>query len=248
MHDDLDGVTNTGVAGNGRDFDDDPEYEGPWKEGEDEAKLRGQIVTASEFAVVSLVGAVARWSKQKFTPSARMGVKVEEHFAEDAVGETVWDDLYLSVSKTTRTDEKDEDGRFVEVPKDAKQLAEDIDGFQKRLNRVARVLGLQVARPSGKNEAAINAYVGQFEVAKGTKFIVPIRVQKDYQGNPQNRLGWEGLRALTDKAVNKKLRAAGKSAYDEAKEEFARRQKGAGGKATTAAALKRPAATTPTIE
>ena len=44
---------------------------------------------------------------------------------EDAIGETVWDDLYLSVSKTTRTDEKDEEGRFVEVPKDAKQLAED---------------------------------------------------------------------------------------------------------------------------
>lgn len=237
MHDDLDGVTGTAPS-NGRDFDDSPEYGGPWKEGEDDAKIRGQIVAPSEFAVVTLVGAQARWSKTKNTPSARIGVRVEEHHDEGAIGEVVWDDLYLAVSKTERTDDKDEDGRPVEVPKAAAKLAEDIDSFQKRLNRVARAIGLALARPAGKNEGAINAYVGQYEAAKGAKFIIPIRVQKDFRGEPQNRLGWEGLRALTDKAVDKKLRAAGKTSYDEAKAEFAKRAK-KGGAPTTAAALKR---------
>lgn len=243
MHDDLDGVTGAPVGSNGRDFDDSPEFAGPWAGGEDDAKIRGQLVAASEFAVASLVGASARWSKQKNTPSARIGVKIEEHPDAEMVGEVVWDDLYLSVSKTQRTDEKDEDGRAIEEPKAAAKLAEDIDSFQKRLNRIARVLGLQVARPQSKSEGGINAYVGQFESVKGVKFIIPIRIQKDFQGQPQNRLGWEGIRALTDKAINKKLRAANKSAYDEAKEEFAKRAK-KGGAPTTAAAMKRPATTT----
>jgi hypothetical protein len=236
MHDDLDGVTGT-VGGNGRDFDDDPEYGGPAGE-ESEAKVRGQLVAASEFAVVSLVGASARWSRTKNTPSARIGVKVEEHFDMDAIGEVVWDDRYLSVSKTSRTDEKDEDGRFIEEPKSAAKLAEDVDGFKAMQNRIGRVLGLANSRPASKGEDAINAYVGQYDAVKGVKFIIPIRIQKDYQGNPQNRLAWEGMRALTDKAVNKKLRGAGKTAYDEALMEFAKRTQ-KGGKPTTAAALKR---------
>lgn len=222
----------------------DPEFAG-WQEGvEDAPRVGGIVVPTFGYYVVELLGAQSRFSKNKGTPSARIGVRILEGI-DGGVGENVWDDLYLAVSKEKALDGKsrDAEGNLVMVAKSPEEYAKSIAEFQKGLNKVARVFGLPRSRPTGKTEAEIDLYTGQFvalaEGANKPKAVVEITVEARQGFQPRNRIHWMSLRALTEKAVGKAGADKGQNAYAEAKAKIEER-KTAAGKAG-AAALRRAA-------
>lgn len=213
----------------------DPEFAG-WSEGQEDApRISGQVVPSFAYYVAELVGAQGRFSKNKGTPSARIGLKLVEG-VDGGVGETVWDDLYLSVSKEKALDGKSRDGEgnLVMIPKTPEEYAKSIANFQKSLNKVARVFGLPRSHPADKTEQAVEAYVAQFDVAAGAnprpRVVVEVGVEAR-QGFPaRNRIQWLSLRSLTDKAVGKAAADKGLNALAEAKAKIEERKAGAGGK------------------
>lgn len=240
--DDSEGVGAVGTEQTAADL----EYGGNWASGEEEARVSGQAIPAFPFAIGVLTNAALKFSRNKQTPSIRVGFKIEEGIdgQEDA---TVFDDLYLSVSKEEPLDGKSTDGagNLVMVPKSAEKLAEDVEAFQKRLNKVARILHLPLAGPKNRSQQALEAYASQFQdaIKRGEKAVIDVTIRND-RGQPQNRINWYGIRALDDKAVDKKLRAAGKTAAEEARQRITERaQKGGSGgtQGRTAGAMRRGA-------
>lgn len=244
QHGDLEGVGATLDEGVDEQLLDDAQEYAGWDPGEDEPRISGKVIPAFPFYLIKLApNAALRYSRQKKTPSARVGVRVLEGL-EEGVGETIFDDLYLAVSRDERTGEDDADGNAIEIPKSGEKLAEDILNFQHRLNKVARVFGFAVQSPQNKSEPALQGYVSQFNQAAEAEAlaIVEIRIERPRQpgATARNRIQWDSLRHLEDPAVDKKLRAEKKTALQEARQRRAEREQAM--KGTSASAMRRPAA------
>lgn len=225
--DNFDGQLNTGAAEAAItsyvDQDWAEQYAGAEQAGEDAPKISGQTVPTSPFYHVrGFLGKGGQTKKAKLAV-ARVGVEILNGPA-GTVGERVFDDLFLTVKRTTN-----ESG--VEVPKDEDTYEEQRQRLFKTLNKIARVGKFGRTFPVGPSVEAIDAYAKQFE--QGFEGIIEIRESTDeYEGvkRLRNRLVFESLRALDDPAVSKKAKP-GTTAKDEAYEKIAEADKVAAAKA-----------------
>ncbi len=191
------------------------QFEGQEAAGEDAATVSGETIPSFAYYVVHFDKGKGAFSRgEKKTPMARISLII----SSGPIGserERVFDDLYLRVSKTT-----EENGLV--VPKTDKKYKEDCEAFQKKLNKIARVGKFATAKPQAPTEDALEAYAKQFEVGGGFDAVLEIREQTStYLGvtRTQNRIAWQGLRALDDPAISKKAKP-GTSALDEAREKI----------------------------
>jgi hypothetical protein len=239
--DDLDGVATSATE---TDNGTSPEYSGAWDETVPEAKVSGRVIPPFQFLVVKPFTAKLRPSRMdkegnENTPSGRLGVQVIEGI-EGTVGERVFDDLYLGVSKTTYSDEVDASGKSVKRGKTSEELAKSITYFQHTLNRLAFGAGLNIKRPAGRSVAAFEQYLSQFDGEETTPFVVEVQIEAKQGQTPRNRIKWDTARSLTEPAIDAKLAREGKTALDEAKLRIAERNAAiakAGGKATGTKAI-----------
>lgn len=105
---------------------------------------------------------------------------------EGTVGRLVSDDIYFSVSDTTR-DKK----TGVERPKTEAERIAAIDETRKTLKRIAVQLDLDRTVPSSLTEDGLRLYAAGFS---GKEAIVAIRVDKgNAQFPPKNRIVWRSL-------------------------------------------------------
>lgn len=181
---------------------------------EAERRVSGKTVPSFPLYVVHFGGAKAGYSTKKGTPFVRPYLHIRAGL-DGTAGDIVSDDLYLSVSKTTTDDDN------IVQRKSAEKFKEDAERLVMILNKIARVGGFGKAHPAGYDKTSLDAYAEQFAGPneQGFDAIVEIReTTEEFEGRKRtrNRIIWESLAALDDPADAKKLRAAGKTALDEA--------------------------------
>jgi hypothetical protein len=187
------------------------QFAGQEEAGEIAPKISGQTIPTFQFYRVKFhpgKGGLSRGAKK--TPLARIHGEILDG-PEGTVGERVFEDMYLRVSKTTT-----ENG--LEVPKSEKDYDEDCGNFQYRLNKIARVGKFESIRPTAPVEEALTAYAQQFDF----EAIIEIRESSDtWQGvtRMRNRFIWESLRGIDDPAITKKAKP-GTTALQEATEKI----------------------------
>jgi len=145
------------------------------------------------------------------SPMARLQAVVVNG-PDGTIGERLFDDLYLRVSKTTT-----EDG--VKMPKDAETYADHCNAFQHTLNKLARLGGFELSHPTASAVEALDAYARQFGVKGegGFDCIAEVSESTDtWQGvtRTRNRIRMMSLRALDDPAIGKRV-APGTTAQEE---------------------------------
>lgn len=202
------------------------QFAGQDEAGEEAPRVSGQTIPTFPYYVLQFDKGKGAVSANAKTPMARVSAVVVEGPA-GTVGERVFDDLFLRVSKTTFAD-------GVKVQKEAEKYGTDLENFRKKLNKIARVGGFELSHPTGASIEALDAYAKQFERGgDGFLAIAEVRESSDtYQGvtRIRNRIIWESLRSLDEPATSKKAKP-GTNAYDEAVEQIAARNKSLAGKA-----------------
>jgi hypothetical protein len=202
--------------------------DGAWAEGEGETKIRGTLVESFEFYVVRFENLEYRApNKPGVVPSGTARALILKG-PSGTVGERVFGDFYLGVGRTESTGEKVGD-TWVKVPKSAEKFAEQTTAFQQLCNRIGRIGQLTIVRLPSQEESLLKRYCLGW--AKGFDAIIPIRIDKR-RDPARNTFAWEGIRGLADPAHDKKLKAAGKTAIEEAEQRIAERN----AKATKASA------------
>jgi len=134
----MSGLNDDPNAGNGDEqvnipIDEDwaEQFAGQEDVGEDAPRVSGQTIQTFPFYHVRFHPGKGGFTKKKQTPMARCSCEVVAG-PEGTVGERVFDDIFLRVSKTTMVDGMD-------VPKSPGDYEEDKGNFQKKLNKIARV-------------------------------------------------------------------------------------------------------------
>src|SRR3990167_9546280 len=101
------------------------------------ARVSGEALPGFAFYVLDPQAASLNYRlDDRGAPIARIRWLIKDG-PEETVGQSLFTDLRLYVSKQKYTEDKDENGRAVTIPKTAAEFAEDIKKFQADLNRVA---------------------------------------------------------------------------------------------------------------
>lgn len=196
-------------SGNGLDYES--VFGNPTEETA-EVRIAGGTVPFFSYYIVHFDGASPAFSKKKGTPSARAAVTIKGGPA-GTEGKKVFDDRYLTVSRTEEVD-------GVTQRKSEEDFQADCKRLQKTLNLIAKVGKFTRPWPADFSKEAMVHYAKLWSANGGFDAIVEISERKEvYQGSEQkrNRINWDSLRAFTDPALDAKLAAAGKTALDEAK-------------------------------
>lgn len=173
------------------------QFAGQEDAGEDAPSVSGETIPSFPHYVVRFYPGKGGFTRTKNTPMSRNQAEVLEG-PSGSVGERIFDDLFLRVSKTTQKD-------GVTIPKSAEDYRDNVEAFQKKLNKIARVGKFHMVTPVAPVQDALDGYAKQFAFDA----IVEIRESTDtYQGvtRTRNRIIWESLRALDDPASSRKAK------------------------------------------
>ena len=188
------------------------QFDGMDDAGEVAPVVSGQTIPSFGYYHLRFVNGKGAISSGKAkSPMARLQAVVVNG-PDGTVGERLFDDLYLRVSKTTT-----EDG--VAVPKDADTYTEHCEKFQHTLNKIARIGSFELSHPTAAAVEALDAYAQQFGVKGDGGFDAICEVSEStdtWQGvtRTRNRIRLQSLRALDDPAIGKRM-APGTSAQEE---------------------------------
>lgn len=199
------------------------QFAGAEDAGEDAPKVGGQTIPSFPYYFIKGISGKAGFTKKKQSPVIRPGMQIVNG-PDGTIGETVFDDLYLLINRTTQVE-------GVEVPKDAEEYAEQVKKNLKKLNKIARVGKFGQAHPLNGSKTALETYAKQFESFPLS--VVEIRESTEtYEGNTRtrNRIIWESLRAVDDPASSKKAKP-GTTAGQEAEAAIEAANKAAANKA-----------------
>jgi len=189
------------------------QFDGMDEAGEVAPVVSGQTIPSFGYYVLRFVngkGAISSGAAK--TPLARLQAVVQNG-PDGTVGERLFDDFYLRVSKTTT-----EDG--VKVPKDAELYAEHVKLFQNSLNKIARIGQFELPHPTAAAVEALDTYAQQFGVKGEGGFTAICEVSEStdtWQGvtRTRNRMRLLSLRAVDDPCIGKRM-PPGTSALEEA--------------------------------
>lgn len=202
-----------------------------WTDDEGERKVSKKGVPSFPLYGLHVEKAELRYTKGG-TPIGALAATVK-FGPPDTAGRKVFFDMFLDVSPITYA----EDGQ-TKIPKTEAEKEEGYARLNKIFNRVARIGKFALKRPHSTAKVHLEEYLSQFGSGGGFDCIADVKLDADYG---RNSVWMESLAAFDDPADDKKLRAQGKTALEEAQiaveKEVAKAQKQEAGR--TAGSLKR---------
>ena len=201
------------AAGNGAEVNPADAYAwSGWNDDEGERQVTKKGVPAFPLYVLHVDKAELRYTTGAAKmPLAAITATVKEGPTE-TIGRKVFFDSFLDISLNTVA----EDGQ-TKVPKTQAELDKGYANLNENFNRIARVGKFVSKRPLSKSKIHLEQYCNQFGSVGGFDCIADVRVDKN---SGRNSVWLKSLAALDDPADDKKLRAQGRTAIEEARIEI----------------------------
>ncbi len=185
-------------------------YGADYGDEEEDRKVSSEPIKSFSYYVLKAEDGKGSFTDKKHVPVAQPRLQVI-HGPAGTIGERLFESIYLSLSETKYEGEGD---NRVEVPKTEEEFAKQAEAFNKRMNKIARVLKFNLKKPNGFSADEVEAYAKQF--SNGVLFVAEVWTSKA-QGNypARNKINWNSIASPDDPAVSKKA-PAGQTALDEA--------------------------------